>query len=75
MRFISIVIAVLLLFMIAFMYDTLGIGITMLVFAAIFLIMAVLFSIKGQYHDNFLGFMSPKLYNVYKDFNILPTVL
>lgn len=47
------------------MYNTIGIGITTLIFAIIFLVQAIIFSINGEYFDNFLSFMNPKLYKAY----------
>lgn len=47
------------------MYSTIGVGITILIFAVSFLIMAILFSIKGEYYDKFLNFMNPGLYSAY----------
>lgn len=49
------------------MYNTVGTGITLLIFAIIFLIQAILFSFKTEYYDKFLRFMNPGLYSVYSE--------
>lgn len=61
----SVGILALLLVIVFFMYNTIGAGITTLIFAIIFLVQAVLFSIKVEYYDKFLSFMNPGLYSVY----------
>jgi uncharacterized membrane protein YbhN (UPF0104 family) len=58
-------ISALLLFIIFFMYNTVGTGITTLILATIILIQAILFSIKTEYYDKFLSFMNPGLYSAY----------
>lgn len=60
-------ISALLLLLIFFMYDTVGIGITTLILAIIFLVQAILFSIKTEYYDKFLSFMNPGLYGAYSE--------
>jgi len=57
----------LLLLIIFLMYNTVGTGITLLIFAIIFLIQAILFSIKIEYYDKFLSFMNPGLYSAYSE--------
>jgi hypothetical protein len=49
------------------MYNTIGIGITTLIISIIFLVQAILFSIKTEYYDNFLSFMNPGLYRLYSE--------
>jgi hypothetical protein len=49
------------------MYNTVGVAITLLIFAIIFLAKAILFSFKGEYYDKFLSFMNPGLYSAYSD--------
>ncbi|KPU43291.1 hypothetical protein OXPF_27320 [Oxobacter pfennigii] len=63
----AISISALLLLMIFLMYNILGVGTTILIFAIIFLAWAVLLSIKPEYYDKFLSFMNPGLYCVYKE--------
>lgn len=60
-------ISALLLLLIFFMYDTVGTGITTLILAIIFLVQAILFSIKTEYYDKFLRFMNPGLYSAYSE--------
>lgn len=63
----SVGIMALLLVVISLMYSTLGIGITIVILAIIFLIQAILFSIKTEYYDKFLSFMNPVLYSLYNE--------
>ena len=60
-------ISALLLLIVISMYNFIGIGITVLIFAIIFLVQAILFSIKPEYYDKFLRFMNPRLYSAYSD--------
>lgn len=63
----SVGIMALLLIIIFTMFNTLGTGITTLTFATILLVQAILFSIKTEYYDKFLGFMNPGLYSAYSE--------
>lgn len=63
----SVSVWVLLLLIISLMYSTVGVGITLLVFAIMFFVMAVLFSIKLECYDKYLSFMNPGLYRVYSE--------
>jgi hypothetical protein len=63
----SVGISALLLLIFFLMYNTLGAGITTLILAIIFLVQAILFSIKTEYHDKFLSFMNPGLYSAYSE--------
>lgn len=63
----SVGICALLLLIISLMYSTVGVGITLLIFAIMFLAMAILFSIKLKYYDKFLSFMNPGLYSAYNE--------
>ena len=49
------------------MYNSVGIGITTLILAIIFLIQAILLSIKTENYDKFLSFMNPGLYSAYSE--------
>lgn len=60
-------ISALLLLIVFLMSNTVGPGITLLIFAIIFLIQAILFSIKTEYYDKFLSFMNPGLYRAYSE--------
>lgn len=53
------------LLIISLMYSIVGVGITLLILAIIFFAMAILFSIKLEYYDNYFNFMNPGLYRVY----------
>ncbi|WP_160687112.1 hypothetical protein [Clostridium sp. C2-6-12] len=64
-RFISVL--GLLILMIALMYSTLGSGITLVIFTIMFLAMAILFTIKQEYHDKYLSFINPGLYRTYRE--------
>jgi len=57
----------LLLLIVFSMSNTLGTGITLLIFAIIFLVQAILFSIKTEYYDKFLSFTNPGLYSAYSE--------
>lgn len=63
----SVGIVALLLLIIFTMYNTVGIGISILIFAIILLIQAILFSIKPEYYDKYLSFMNPGLYSAYSE--------
>jgi len=63
----SVGICALLLLIISLMYSTIGVGITLLIFAIMFLAMAILFSIKLEYYDKFLRFVNPGLYSAYSE--------
>jgi len=63
----SVGICALLLLIISLMYSTIGVGITLLIFAIIFLAMAILFSFKLEYYDKFLSFVNPGLYSAYSE--------
>jgi len=52
----SVGICALLILIISLMYSTIGVGITLLIFAIMFLVMAILFSIKLKYYDKLLYF-------------------
>ena len=58
-------ISALLLLIIFPMYNVVGIGITTLLFAIIFLVQAIAFTIKKENYDKFLSFMNPGLYSAY----------
>lgn len=60
-------ISALLLLIVFFMSSTVGAGITILIFAVVFLIQAILFSIKIEYYDKFLSFTNPGLYSAYSE--------
>jgi hypothetical protein len=57
----------LLLLIISLMYSTVGVDITLLIFAIMFFAMAILFSIKLECYDKYLSFMNPGLYRVYSE--------
>ena len=63
----SISISALLLLIIFSMYNTIGIGITALIFAIIFLVQAILFTFKTEYYDKFLSFINPGIYSAYSE--------
>ena len=58
-------ISTLLLLMTFLMYNTVGTGITSFIFAIIFMVQAIIFTIKTEYYDKFLSFMNPGLYSAY----------
>lgn len=60
-------ISALLLLIVFLMFNTVGIGITTLIVAIIFLVQAILFSIKPEYYDKFLSIMNPGLYGSYSE--------
>ncbi|AHF06211.1 hypothetical protein [Desulfitobacterium metallireducens] len=60
-------ISALLILIIFLLYNTVGVGIATLIFAIIFLVQAILFSIKPDYYDKFLSFMNPGLYSAYSE--------
>jgi hypothetical protein len=49
------------------MYNTLGVGITLIIFTIILLAMAILFTIKHEYFDKYLSFMNLGLYKEYSE--------
>lgn len=61
----SVGISALVLLIICLLYQTIGVGITLLIFALIFLAQAILFSVHTEYYDKFLSFINPGLYNAY----------
>lgn len=63
----SVGMSALLLLIVFSMYNTVGTGITLLIFAIIFLVQAILFSIKTEYYDKFLSFTNPGLYSAYSE--------
>lgn len=63
----SVGISALLLLIIFFMFNSVGIGITTLIVAVVLLVQAILFSIKIEYYDKFLSFTNPGLYSAYSE--------
>lgn len=63
----SIGISALLLLIVLLMFNIVGIGITTLILAIIFLVQAVLFSIKPEYYNKLLSIMNPGLYASYSE--------
>lgn len=63
----SVGICALLILVISLMYSIVGVGITLLIFAIVFLAMAILFSIRLEYYDKFLSFVNPGLYSTYSE--------
>lgn len=49
------------------LYNTIGAGFTTLLLAVSFLVMAILFSIKGEYYEKYLSFVNPVLSRAYSD--------
>lgn len=65
----SVGIMILILTALYLIINTFGIGIATVVISILFLIQAIVFSIKSEYYDSFLKFMNPQLYNAYSDKN------
>lgn len=63
LKTISIMVLILLIWFL--LNNFLGNGITTLIFTIIFLVQAIVFTIKSEYYDRFLKFMNPGQYNVY----------
>ncbi|MHB8074378.1 hypothetical protein [Desulfosporosinus fructosivorans] len=61
----SIGISASLLLILFLMFNTVGTGITTLILAIIFLVQAIIFSIKKEFYDKFLSIMNPGLYSLY----------
>ncbi len=58
---------ILLLLIISLLYSTVGPGITILILAIMFFTLAILFTFKTEYYDNYLVLVNPKLYDAYKE--------
>lgn len=67
MNIISVSVLGLVLLIISLMYSIVGVGITLLILAIIFFAIAILFSIKLEYYDNYFNFMNPRLYRAYSE--------
>ena len=63
----SIGISALLLLIVLLMFNIVGIGITTLILAIMFLVQAILFSIRPEYYDKLLSVMNPGLYLLYSE--------
>ncbi|MDP4143086.1 MAG: hypothetical protein Q8936_01200 [Bacillota bacterium] len=63
----SIGISIIMLLVLFLAYSTIGVGVTIFILAIIFLVQATLFTIKPEFHDKFIEFMNPALYDIYKE--------